>query len=180
MAPERSDVTFPSGSDTCAAWLYPAPSQSRSTGASPCVILGHGIGGVKEMRLDGCVALARVDADLCAASASASRRPGTPASRLTTVTLAGRAVCHASCSTSNASRTTGARRSSTLARCPAWTLIESRCSEALLEAVRQSDRAACSRSRPCHSACRRGRADRGDDRAVPVHQVRHAPDRLAR
>jgi pimeloyl-ACP methyl ester carboxylesterase len=44
----RHDVSFASGEDTCAAWLYlpdgvPAP---------PVVILGHGLGATREMRLD--------------------------------------------------------------------------------------------------------------------------------
>ncbi|MEE1765182.1 alpha/beta fold hydrolase [Streptomyces sp. SP18BB07] len=41
------DVTFGSGGERCAAWLYPAKSPS-----SPIVLLGHGLGGVREMRLD--------------------------------------------------------------------------------------------------------------------------------
>ncbi|MGX9675089.1 alpha/beta hydrolase [Mycobacterium sp. HM-7] len=46
----RTDVTFPSGDATCAAWLYtpttPAP------GNRPIIVMAHGLGGVKEMRLD--------------------------------------------------------------------------------------------------------------------------------
>jgi pimeloyl-ACP methyl ester carboxylesterase len=44
----RKDVTFDSDGDTCAAWLYPAPGADRS----PIVVLGHGLGGIREMRLD--------------------------------------------------------------------------------------------------------------------------------
>lgn len=44
----RHDVSFTSGEDTCAAWLYlPA-----GVNAPPVVILGHGLGATREMRLD--------------------------------------------------------------------------------------------------------------------------------
>jgi fermentation-respiration switch protein FrsA (DUF1100 family) len=43
---ERSDVTFDSGGERCAAWLY------RPAGASACVVLAHGWTGVREQRLD--------------------------------------------------------------------------------------------------------------------------------
>lgn len=45
---DRVDVRFPSGDDACAAWLYRPPDLERP----PLVILAHGLGGVKEMRLD--------------------------------------------------------------------------------------------------------------------------------
>ncbi|WIX92368.1 alpha/beta fold hydrolase [Amycolatopsis sp. DG1A-15b] len=44
----RHDVSFPSGETTCAAWLY-LPSGVPSP---PVVILGHGLGATREMRLD--------------------------------------------------------------------------------------------------------------------------------
>jgi len=44
----RHDVSFRSGEDTCAAWLY-LPSGVTSP---PVVILGHGLGATREMRLD--------------------------------------------------------------------------------------------------------------------------------
>jgi fermentation-respiration switch protein FrsA (DUF1100 family) len=44
----RHDVSFASGQDSCAAWLY-LPSGVTSP---PVVILGHGLGGTREMRLD--------------------------------------------------------------------------------------------------------------------------------
>lgn len=44
----RHDVTFASGDSTCAAWLY-LPSGVTSP---PVVILGHGLGATREMRLD--------------------------------------------------------------------------------------------------------------------------------
>ena len=44
----RLDVSFESGPDSCAAWLY-LPTGVTSP---PVVILGHGLGGTREMRLD--------------------------------------------------------------------------------------------------------------------------------
>jgi uncharacterized protein len=44
----RHDVSFTSGTDTCAAWLY----LPTGVAAPPVVILGHGLGGTREMRLD--------------------------------------------------------------------------------------------------------------------------------
>lgn len=41
----RLDVRFPSGDTTCAGWLYPG-------GDGRAIVLGHGLGAVKEMRLD--------------------------------------------------------------------------------------------------------------------------------
>lgn len=43
----RTDVSIPSGSVTLAAWLY-RPAQA----SPPVVVMAHGLGGVKEMRLD--------------------------------------------------------------------------------------------------------------------------------
>lgn len=48
-APQRSDVSFPSGNGRCEGWLY------RPAGASgdvACVVLAHGFGACKEGRLD--------------------------------------------------------------------------------------------------------------------------------
>ncbi|MBC7301364.1 MAG: alpha/beta fold hydrolase [Nocardia sp.] len=45
----RREVVFASGEDECAAWLYTAPDL---TGTRPLVIMGHGLGAVREMRLD--------------------------------------------------------------------------------------------------------------------------------
>ena len=44
----RRDVSLTSGEDTCAAWLY-LPTGVTSP---PVVILGHGLGATREMRLD--------------------------------------------------------------------------------------------------------------------------------
>ena len=44
----REDVRFPSGETDCAAWLY----RPDAGGPAPLVILGHGLGAVREMRLD--------------------------------------------------------------------------------------------------------------------------------
>lgn len=46
----RTDVRFPSGETTCAAWLY-TPAGGGDT-PRPAVVLGHGLGAVKEMGLD--------------------------------------------------------------------------------------------------------------------------------
>jgi dienelactone hydrolase len=43
---ERTDVTFMSAGERCAAWLY------RPEGATACVVLAHGWTGVREQRLD--------------------------------------------------------------------------------------------------------------------------------
>jgi pimeloyl-ACP methyl ester carboxylesterase len=45
----REDIAFVSGDAECAAWLY-LPEGDRAPG--PAVVLGHGLGAVKEMRLD--------------------------------------------------------------------------------------------------------------------------------
>src|SRR5437763_14204081 len=44
----RVDVVFKSGGLNCAAWLY----RPEGDGPHPCVILAHGFGGIREMRLD--------------------------------------------------------------------------------------------------------------------------------
>ena len=44
---DRRDVTFPSGGDTCAAWLY----RPGGDGPHPIVVLAHGFGGVRDARL---------------------------------------------------------------------------------------------------------------------------------
>ena len=50
---KRDDTTFPSGDSDCAAWLYrPAYIESDDSSPRPSVVMAHGLGGVKEMRLD--------------------------------------------------------------------------------------------------------------------------------
>ncbi|WP_405863965.1 MULTISPECIES: alpha/beta hydrolase [unclassified Streptomyces] len=44
----RHDITFPSGDSSCAGWLY-LPTGVTSP---PVVVLGHGLGATREMRLD--------------------------------------------------------------------------------------------------------------------------------
>jgi uncharacterized protein len=44
----RHDVSFTSGDDACAAWLY----MPTGVPSPPVVILGHGLGATREMRLD--------------------------------------------------------------------------------------------------------------------------------
>ena len=45
---DRLNVTFPSGPDECHAWLY----LPKGGGRPPVVVMAHGLGGVREMRLD--------------------------------------------------------------------------------------------------------------------------------
>lgn len=47
---KREDVEFGSGNDTCAAWYYSPVSRSRSL--LPCIVMAHGFGGQRELRLD--------------------------------------------------------------------------------------------------------------------------------
>ncbi|BBY31488.1 alpha/beta hydrolase [Mycolicibacterium sediminis] len=47
----RRDVAFPSSDGTCAGWVFD-PAGSDDAAARPIIVLGHGLGGVKEMRLD--------------------------------------------------------------------------------------------------------------------------------
>jgi dienelactone hydrolase len=44
----RQDIQFISEGLKCAGWFYPASGKD----ISPCIVLAHGFGGVKEMRLD--------------------------------------------------------------------------------------------------------------------------------
>lgn len=46
----RADVRFPCGDTTCAGWLY-TPARVRDA-PGPAVVMGHGLGAVKEMGLD--------------------------------------------------------------------------------------------------------------------------------
>ncbi len=49
---DRYDVTFPSGNDQCAAWLYRPKDCADPAPARPIVVIAHGLAGVKEERLD--------------------------------------------------------------------------------------------------------------------------------
>lgn len=44
------DVEFPAGDGTCGAWLFTAPPSGSDP--RPVIVLAHGLGGVREMRLD--------------------------------------------------------------------------------------------------------------------------------
>lgn len=44
----RADVQFQSGDARCAAWLY-LPDQRKP---HPVIVMAHGLGGTREMRLD--------------------------------------------------------------------------------------------------------------------------------
>ncbi|OBJ67454.1 alpha/beta fold hydrolase [Mycobacterium sp. 1274756.6] len=46
--PERDDVRFPSGAELISAWLY----RPDAAGDAPLVIMAHGLGAVRTMRLD--------------------------------------------------------------------------------------------------------------------------------
>jgi fermentation-respiration switch protein FrsA (DUF1100 family) len=44
----RTDIRFRSGESECAAWLY----MPERNGPRPAIVLGHGLGAIREMRLD--------------------------------------------------------------------------------------------------------------------------------
>lgn len=48
----RSDVTFPSGETTCAAYLYEPVGESTSGTSTSVIVMAHGLGAIKEMGLD--------------------------------------------------------------------------------------------------------------------------------
>jgi uncharacterized protein len=50
MVSQRVEVRFRSGTEECAGWLYSPAVSSPEPG--PAVVLGHGLGAVREMRLD--------------------------------------------------------------------------------------------------------------------------------
>jgi fermentation-respiration switch protein FrsA (DUF1100 family) len=47
----RTDVTFLSGGDECAAWLY-RPDGAGEDGRHPIVVMAHGFSGTRDLRLD--------------------------------------------------------------------------------------------------------------------------------
>ena len=44
MSMRRKELTFASGHDACAAWLYPAPADD---GTGPIVVMAHGLSGTR-------------------------------------------------------------------------------------------------------------------------------------
>lgn len=50
MSMSRKELTFVSGSDTCAAWFYPAAADK---GARPIIVMAHGLTGTRRDRLNG-------------------------------------------------------------------------------------------------------------------------------
>jgi alpha-beta hydrolase superfamily lysophospholipase len=48
MSMSRKELTFASGNDTCAAWLYPAAADK---GARPIIAMAHGLTGTRRDRL---------------------------------------------------------------------------------------------------------------------------------
>jgi pimeloyl-ACP methyl ester carboxylesterase len=51
MTSARIDVRFPSATGQCSAWLY-LPATGSSERPVPVIVMAHGLGGVKAMRLD--------------------------------------------------------------------------------------------------------------------------------
>jgi hypothetical protein len=49
--PARRDVYFPSGEERCHAWLYLPPSFSTEAARPPVIVMAHGLGAVKTLRL---------------------------------------------------------------------------------------------------------------------------------
>lgn len=47
----RTDITFPAGDGVCAAWLY-RPNRADRAAEQPIIVMAHGLGCIKEMRLD--------------------------------------------------------------------------------------------------------------------------------
>jgi dienelactone hydrolase len=45
---KRTEIRFPSGDAECSAWLY----LPQSEGPAPVVVMGHGLGAIREMRLE--------------------------------------------------------------------------------------------------------------------------------
>jgi pimeloyl-ACP methyl ester carboxylesterase len=51
--PERRDVSFESGGETCAAWRFPGEGDAFASGAGrPCLVMAHGIGGTRDSGLE--------------------------------------------------------------------------------------------------------------------------------
>lgn len=50
MASGRLDLTFPSGGTSCAAWLY-LPGCASAEHRAPVIVMAHGLGGTRELRL---------------------------------------------------------------------------------------------------------------------------------
>jgi alpha-beta hydrolase superfamily lysophospholipase len=48
---ERQDLSFVSGVDSCAAWLYPGAGTGAGTARSPVVVMAHGLSGTRRDRL---------------------------------------------------------------------------------------------------------------------------------
>jgi len=47
---DRQELFFPSGEDRCHAWLY-LPLGATEASPAPLIVMGHGLGAIKEMRL---------------------------------------------------------------------------------------------------------------------------------
>jgi fermentation-respiration switch protein FrsA (DUF1100 family) len=128
---QRKEVTFSSGTDTSAAWLY-APAGSRPEGSVPLIVMAHGVTGTRRDRL-GPFAERFADAGV-AALVFDHRGFGTAPGSPTT-------------STRRCSWRTGARRLHTPAPCPVSTPAGSRRSPHRLRHLAQSVRRTPSRGR---------------------------------
>ena len=120
---QRKEVTFVSGIDTCAAWLYPAGATAGRTARARMIVMAHGLSGTRRDRL------------------------GAFAERFAAAGVAALVFDHRGFGDSSgepdlfdpgASSRTGARRSRTPARCPASTPTGSR--RSVLDGWRQRAR----------------------------------------
>ena len=47
---DREELFFPSGTERCHAWLY-LPAEATAATPAPVLVMGHGLGAIKQMRL---------------------------------------------------------------------------------------------------------------------------------
>ena len=52
MAPSRQDLFFSSGGDRCHAWFYPPSTGGGESTPAPVIVMAHGLGAIKLLRLD--------------------------------------------------------------------------------------------------------------------------------
>ena len=61
---DRRELLFPSGSDRCHAWLY-LPEGATAATPAPVLVMGHGLGAIKQMRLAAFAERFRADGYAC-------------------------------------------------------------------------------------------------------------------
>ena len=61
---ERQELFFPSGKDRCHTWLY-LPEDATEATPAPVLVMGHGLGAIKQMRLDAFAERFRVEGYAC-------------------------------------------------------------------------------------------------------------------